>query len=139
MPRTEGAQLFWLLVLSIPVACVARTVVFEEVFREPREWCRERSRTCRRLVQRKFFYLFTCEYCFSHYVAAGFVAATGFRLLLDDWRGYVLSFFAVVFVANLYLNLYARLRVDIQQAKTETKRVEQELGAGPPDDDPRRV
>jgi hypothetical protein len=133
MPPTLGEQLFWLFVLSIPVACVARTVVFEEIFREPREWCQERSRNCRHLLQRKFFYLFTCEYCFSHYVTIGFLALTGFKLLIDDWRGYVIAFFAVVFVANFYLNLYARLRVDIQQAKTETKRVEKELqpaGAG---------
>ena len=120
-------QLFWLLILSVPVACVARTVVFEEIFREPREWCRERSRTGRSLLQRKFFYLFTCEYCFSHYVTIGFLALTGFKLLIDDWRGYVIAFFAVVFVANAYLNLYARLRVDIQQVKTETKRAEKEL------------
>jgi hypothetical protein len=124
MLSPEAVQLFWLLVLPIPVACVARTVVFEELFREPREWCRHRSETCRRLFARKFFYLFTCEYCFSHYVAAAFVAATGFRLLLPDWRGVVLAFFAVVFVANLYLNLYARLRVDIRQAKTEARRAE---------------
>jgi hypothetical protein len=127
MPPTMWEQLFWLLILSIPVACVARTVVFEEIFREPREWCQERSRTCRGLLRRKFFYLFTCEYCFSHYVTIGFLALTGFKLLLDDWRGYVIAFFAVVFVANAYLNLYARLRVDIQQAKTETKRTEKEL------------
>ena len=126
-------QLFWLLVLSIPVACVARTVVFEEIFREPREWCQTRSRTCRNLFQRKFFYLFTCEYCFSHYVTIGFLALTGFKLLIDDWRGYVIAFFAVVFVANAYLNLYARLRVDIQQAKTETKRTEKELERVSPD------
>lgn len=127
MPSTPWEQLFWLLILSIPVACVSRTVVFEEVFREPREWCQERGKTCGRLLQRKFFYLFTCEYCFSHYVTIGFLALTGFKLLIDDWRGYVIAFFAVVFVANAYLNLYARLRVDIQQAKTETKRAEKEL------------
>src|SRR5687767_14026168 len=114
MPPTHSEQLFWLLILSIPEACVSRTVVFEEVFREPREWCRSRSQTCRSLLQRKFFYLFTCEYCFSHYVTIGFLALTRFRLLIDDWRGYVIAFFAVVFVANAYLNLYARLRVDIQ-------------------------
>ncbi len=127
MPPTLGEQLFWLFVLSIPVACVARTVVFEEIFREPREWCRDRSKNARHLLQRKFFYLFTCEYCFSHYVTIGFLALTQFKLLLDDWRGYVIAFFAVVFVANAYLNLYARLRVDIQQVKTQTKRVEKEL------------
>ena len=30
-------------------------------------------RTCRRLLYRKFFYVFTCEYCFSHYVALFFM------------------------------------------------------------------
>ncbi len=111
-------QLFWLLILSIPVACVSRTVVFEEVFREPREWCQHKSRTCSQLWKRKFFYLFTCEYCFSHYVTIFFMALTNFKLLYPEWwRGYPIAFFALVFVANSYLNLYARLRVDITSEK----------------------
>jgi hypothetical protein len=126
-----GQQLFWLLVLAIPIACVARTVVFEEVFREMREWCSNRGKDCDRLLQRKFYYLFTCEYCFSHYVTIAFLLLTRFRLLLDDWRGYVISFFALVFVANAYMNLYNRLRVDITQAKTETKRIEKEVENAP--------
>src|SRR5215218_7515225 len=120
-------QLLWLLVLAIPIACVARTVVYEEIFREPREWCERRSEQAKNLLERKFFYLFTCEYCFSHYVTIFFLFLTRFRLLIDDWRGYVLAFFALVFVANSYLNLYSRLRVDITQAKTETKRIEKEV------------
>ena len=120
-------QLFWLLVLAIPIACIARTVVFEELFREPRDWCHNRSQNCRTLFEKKFFYIFTCEYCFSHYVTILFLIMTGFRLLLDDWRGYILSFFALVFVANAYLNLYSRLRVDITFAKTETKKIEKEV------------
>lgn len=124
-----GRQLLWLFVLAIPIACVARTVVYEEVFREPREWCRQKSETCRRMLQRKFFYLFTCEYCFSHWVTLAVLALTRYRLLLDDWRGYVVAFFSLVFVANAYLNLYARLRVDITQAKVETKKLEHEAQA----------
>jgi len=120
-------QIVGLMILAIPIACVARTVVVEEVFREPREWCKKRSSTCRRLVERKFYYLFTCEYCFSHYVAIFFLIFTRFKLLIDDWRGYVLAFFALVLVANAYLNLYSRLRVDIQQAKVETKKMEKEV------------
>jgi hypothetical protein len=127
MPPTISAQIFWLLIIALPVACISRTIVFEEVFREIRDYCVERSKSCRKLLQRKFFYLFTCEYCFSHYVSAVFVALTGFKLLLDDWRGYIISFFAVVIVANSYLNIYSRLRVDIQQAKVETKKAEKEL------------
>jgi hypothetical protein len=122
-------QIVALLVLAIPIACVARTVVFEEVFREPREWCRHRSQTCRRFIERKFFYLFTCEYCFSHYVTLFFLIVTRYKLLFDDWRGYLIGFFALVFVANAYLNLYSRLRVDITSEKMaiEVKEAEAEV------------
>jgi len=116
-----------LIVLAIPIACVARTVVFEEVFREVREYCMDRSHHCRRFVQRKFFYLFTCEYCFSHYVTLFFMFLTGYHLLMPDWRGYLIAFFSLVFVANGYLNLYNRLRVDITAQKVETKAKEQEI------------
>jgi len=119
-------QLFMLLVLAIPIACIARTVVYEEIFREPREWCVRKSTTCRGLLQRKFLYLFTCEYCFSHYVTLAFLFMTRFRLLYDDWRGYVISFFSLVMVANTYLTLYARLRVEITQTKADTELIEKE-------------
>ena len=124
---TTARQIFWLLILAIPVACVARTVVYEEIFREPREWCKYRSQTCRSIMERKFFYLFTCEYCFSHYVTIAFIALTNFRLLINDWRGYILAFFALVFVANAYMNLYARLRVDITSEKKDIERKEKEI------------
>ncbi|HYO08475.1 MAG TPA: hypothetical protein VER17_05845 [Tepidisphaeraceae bacterium] len=129
-PHTDFAlsrQVFWLLILAIPIACVARTVVYEEIFREPREWCKRNSQTRPSLVQRKFFYLFTCEYCFSHYVTLFFLLLTRFKLLIPDWRGYVLAFFALVFVANAYMNLYSRLRVDITSEKKDIERKEKEI------------
>jgi hypothetical protein len=113
-------QVATLFVLAIPVACVAWTVTHEEVFREPREFCVRRSESCRRWYQRKFFYLFTCEYCFSHYVAAFFIVITGFRLLYEGWRGYLVGGFALVWVANQYMSLYNRLRLDIKSEKIET-------------------
>ena len=70
-------------------------------------------------MQRKFFYVFTCEYCFSHYVTAVFLAVTGYRLLLDDWRGYLVSFFALVGMANAYMSLFGRLRVDIRSERLD--------------------
>ena len=48
-----------LLLLAIPIACVSWTVTQEEVFREPREFCVRQSHEGRRLLARKFFYLFT--------------------------------------------------------------------------------
>jgi hypothetical protein len=114
-----GQQVFWLLILAIPIATVARTVVFEEVFREPREYCERKSKQSPSLPKRKFYYLFTCEYCFSHYVTAFFLIVTRYQLLIPGWRGYLIAFFALVFVANLYLNLYGRLRVDITSEKKD--------------------
>ena len=120
-------QVATLFLLAIPVACVAWTVTHEEVFREPREFCVGRSRTCRRWYERKFFYLFTCEYCFSHYVTAFFLIVTRYRLLLDDWRGYLLSFFALVAVANVYMSAFGRLRQEVKSEKLEAKRKEKVL------------
>ena len=120
-------QIVWLFVLAVPVACVAWTVTHEEVFREPREYCKRCSQECRSLPARKFFYLFTCEYCFSHYVSAIFLAITGYQLVFDDWRGYLIAWFAVVAVANLYMSLYGRLRVDIKSEGLEAKVKEKDL------------
>jgi hypothetical protein len=112
-------QLAYLFILSIPIACIAWTVTHEEVFREPREFCKDRSESCRKLIERKFFYLFTCEYCFSHYVTVVFLFITRFKLLYSDWRGYLMSLFALVWVANVYMNVYARVRLDIRRERVE--------------------
>lgn len=114
-------QLAALFVLAIPVACISWTVTHEEVFREPREFCVRKSKSCRRFYERKFFYLFTCEYCFSHYVALGFVLLTGYRLLYEGLLGHVVGGFALVWVANQYMSLYNRLRLDIKSEKIETE------------------
>ena len=116
-----------LLLLGVPVACIAWTVTQEEIFREPREYCVKRSKDCRHLLQRKFFYLFTCEYCFSHYIAAAFLFITKFKLLYPDWRGYLISFFALVAVANVYMSLFALLRQGIKKEKMEASIMQEEL------------
>jgi len=112
-------QIIWLFVLSLPIATIAWTVTHEEIFREAREYCASRSQTCRGLVKRKFFYVFTCEYCFSHYVVAFFLFLTRYHLLLDDWRGYLLSFFALAGLTNVYLSLFGRLRVEIKSERLD--------------------
>lgn len=114
-----GEQIAFLFILGIPIACIAWTITHEEVFREPREWCKKNSERCSRLVERKFFYLFTCEYCFSHYVVIVFLIITRFKLLYTDWRGYLVSLFALVWVANIYMNIYARVRLDIKRERVE--------------------
>jgi len=108
-------QLLWLFVLPGVVACVAWTVTHEQVFEEPRTWCERQSQNrARPWWLRKFFYLFTCEYCFSHYVTALFLLLTHFQMLYSGWRGYVVSGFALVWVANIYMGAYNRLRLEIK-------------------------
>jgi hypothetical protein len=120
-------QILWLVLLAIPIACVAWTVTHEEVFREPREYCVGKSRRSRTLFARKFFYLFTCEYCFSHYVTIFFLILTRYRLLLDDWRGYLIAFFALVAMANVYMSAFGRLRQEVKTEKLEAEKKEIEL------------
>jgi len=120
-------QIQWLFVLAIPVACVAWTITHEEVFKEPREYCINQSKNGGPLLKRKFFYLFTCEYCFSHYVTALFIFLADYKLLLDDWRGYIISGFAVVWIANIYMSLFGLIRTDLKKEKTEIKALENEV------------
>ena len=124
---SERLQVFWLFVLAAPVACIAWTVTHEEVFKEVHDWCVRRSERARTIVERKLFYLFTCEYCFSHYVAGGAVLLTGYRLLLPDWRGALIAWFALVWVANIYMSFFGRLRLDIKRERVEIKAEELEI------------
>jgi hypothetical protein len=122
-----GGQVAWLLLLAVPIACVAWTITHEELFREPREYFTAKSESERSWPVRKFFYMLTCEYCFSHYVTIGFLALTGFRLLLPDWRGVLIGGFALVWVANIYMNIFGRLRQVIKSEKVDIKMKEKVL------------
>ena len=119
MKSVTGTDLLTLLILALPVAAIAWTVTHEELFRELRDYCAKRSDKCRTLPARKFFYLFTCEYCFSHYVSAGMLLMTRFTLLYDDWRGWFITWFALVWVANHLIGVFGRLRLGIRSERLE--------------------
>ncbi|MES2328112.1 MAG: hypothetical protein V4539_00830 [Bacteroidota bacterium] len=120
-------QLIWLFVLAIPVACIAWTVTHEEIFKEIHEYCVGKSKTCKTILQRKFFYLFTCEYCFSHYVTILMLIITNYTLLYTDWRGYLIAGFSIVWIANLYMSLFVLLRMDIKKERAEATLKEDEV------------
>jgi hypothetical protein len=119
-----GQQLLTLSILAIPVSSIAWTITHEEIFREVRDYCVKNSKTCRTVYERKFFYLFTCEYCFSHYVAAIFLIITRFKLLMPGWRGYLISGFALVWMANIYMSIFARLKLEIKRERVEISAAE---------------
>jgi hypothetical protein len=117
-------ELLALFIIALPIASIAWTVTHEEIFREFHDLCQAKSAGCQRLYQRKFFYLFTCEYCFSHYVTIAFLIITRYKLLFPDWRGYLISGFSLVLIANVYVAIFARLRLDIKKERVEIKKEE---------------
>lgn len=114
-----SGQVSALFLLALPIACISWTVTREEIFKEAREFCVKKSKSCKRIWQRKFFYLFTCEYCFSHYIALAFLFITGYQLLFDDWRGYLVGGFALVWIANFYMSLFGFIRVGMKKEKMD--------------------
>jgi hypothetical protein len=126
--QTLGLQVVVLFLLAVPTACIAWTITHEEIFREPREFCVDRSRRCRNLLQRKFFYALTCEFCLSHYVAAAWLAITRFQMLFEGWRGYLIAWFSLVWIANVYMAIFGRLRLEIQSQRLDIEEEKRELG-----------
>jgi hypothetical protein len=119
MNDVSGAELLQLLILSLPVAAISWAVTHEEVFREVQDYFARRVEHDPRFAVRKFFFLFTCEYCFSHYVSAAALLLTRFTLLFDDWRGYLVAWLALVWVANHLMSIYGRLRLGIRSERLE--------------------
>lgn len=120
-------QIFWLILISLAVASVSWTLTQEEIFREAREFFADRSKSARTILEQKFYYMLTCEYCLSHWVTIFFLLLTGFWLLIDDFRGYLIAFFVTPWVANQFMSLYRRLRVGI---KHENALAENEIEGG---------
>lgn len=112
-------QILYLFIIALPIASIAWTITHEEIVREFHDFCVANSKTCRFIFERKFFYLFTCEYCFSHYVTAFFLIITRYKLLFPDWRGYLISGFSLVWVANIYMAIFGRLRLDLRKERAE--------------------
>ena len=125
-------ELLTLLILAVPVAAVTWTVTHEEILREFREYCQRGSRSARTIWRRKAFYVFTCEYCFSHWVALVALAVTQFTMIYSGWRGYVVAGFCLVWVANLYMTLFVRLRLEVKEERLEIAKAEAEQDPPPP-------
>lgn len=108
-----------LFLLPLAIACISWTVTHEQIFKEPRDFCIKKSEQSKSLFSRKFFYIFTCEYCFSHYVTILLLIITGYHLLFEDWRGYLIGGFALVWIANIYMSLFGFVRVGLKNEKIE--------------------
>lgn len=126
-----GLQVSYLFLLAIPIACISWTITHEEIFREPRDRCVRISKTSTSFISRKFFYVFTCEYCFSHYITILFLLLTRYQLLYQDWKGYLVAGFSLVWIANVYMSIFALIKMDIKKDRLEIK--EKEMQQEPTD------
>jgi hypothetical protein len=76
----------------------------------------------------------TCEFCFSHYVTVLFLFLTRYKLLYPGWRGYLIAGFSLVWVANIYMSIFGRLRLEIKRERVEIEEVLHESGSPKPAD-----
>ncbi len=120
-------QIYYLLGLSLVTASISWTVTQEEIFKEPRAYCAQQSREGNSFFTRKFFYVFTCEYCFSHWVTLFILLITQFRFLYDDLRGFLFAFFVIPWIANQWMSLYRRVRVEIKHENILATKAEKHL------------
>lgn len=77
------------LVLAMGVSVVSMAVTLSEIFKPMRQFIGKRSRW--------FGKLFSCPYCFSHWVSLGAVLVSDFRLpFWGYWPSTVLTTFALI-------------------------------------------
>jgi hypothetical protein len=52
-------------------------------------------------------------------VAAAMLAITRFTLIYDGWRGYLVAWLSLVWIANLYMSLFAHVRLEIREERLD--------------------
>jgi hypothetical protein len=55
---------------------------------------------------------------------------TRYKLLFADWRGYLIAGFSLVWVANVYMSAFGRLRLDLKRERLEIKSEESKVETG---------
>lgn len=50
-----------------------------------------------------------------------FLLITNFTLFFEDWRGYLIAGFSLVWIANIYMSLFGFLRQNLKAEKIEAK------------------
>ena len=51
---------------------------------------------------------------------------TQYKLLFDDWRGYLIAFFSLPFLSNVYIGLYAQTKLEAKKDRMESRILEAE-------------
>ena len=62
-------------------------------------------------------------------MTAVFLFITRYKLLFDDWRGYLVAGFSLVWLANVYMSFFGRLRLEIRENRIEVAAAESKARA----------
>lgn len=122
---------FHFLYYAAVVAVLVHTLTHEEIFKEPRQWLKmcadsQDLNAC----LRKLAYMPTCEFCGSFWITLGLLTLVfQYHLIFADWRGYVVSVFTTMGVANVYMGLFNLLRVDVRKERALADVVERRKSA----------
>ena len=60
-------------------------------------------------------------------MTAFFIFFIDYEVLMPDWRGYVIALFSLVWIANVYMSLFALIRQEVKKEKTEIELMEQKI------------
>ncbi len=60
-------------------------------------------------------------------MAAFFLGITGYKLLYQDWRGYLVAFFALVWIANIYMGIFGQVKLGVKKEREEIKSIEKDV------------
>ncbi|HWR53167.1 MAG TPA: hypothetical protein VN428_18815, partial [Bryobacteraceae bacterium] len=55
-----------------------------------------------------------------------FLFITHYKLLYDDWRGYLIAFFSLPYVANIYMGLFAQTKLEATKDRFGAKVIQHE-------------
>ena len=120
-------QVGLLLLLALAIGCMSWTVTHEEVFREPREYCKRKSPGLPVAAATQVLLPVHLRVLLQPLCHAIVLFCTRFSLLYVGWRGYVLAEFALVFAANMYMGLYNRMRLTIKHENVSIEVEQQQV------------
>jgi hypothetical protein len=116
--ESPGGQVLLLFLLAIPVACASWTITHEEIFKELHEFCLHHSQSCKRIYQ-QILLCVDVRILPESLCDAALLIITEYRLVYDSWRGYLMADLSIVWIANFYMAIFGRLRLELKSQKLE--------------------
>jgi len=116
-------ELMMLAMLAIPAAFAAWTITQEEIFQDFREWletaCKDRC-----YVAKKLAFLPTCYFCTGTWTGFFFLMLCPMKFVSQGIQGYLLAWFTLAAIEQVYLTSFHILRVLLRWARANADAAE---------------